>query len=980
MKRIKISYYLLGILLSLIWVESAPQAYRRDPGHPAWHHGAFQDVKDSVRSDVRQMLHSRAEVPFQVPLEVNVVLIGFNGDGGYRYRVDSHKLEEFLRVGFPSHRPSCLETGQPLDIEHRVVFNAFPTGQPELIALEKALKVAMTPAGTAREADFGREVPLFEVEATAVEPEFEKLYSYLFDIENGDSLSKKRTDLGQLLFLWLTLIRPVFLYTSVKVRIDPRNKDLDLDSLMYGKITPLNEEDMKNQEGNYIYRYRYNGGAHLRFVVIDLSAGPCTYGKIETEEGSVNPRTLPRLQNVLFPRSGASSEQSAYDIFVGQLAAVIATTVEHVIAPDVRYETVDMTNRLLVPIIVLQNHNRYNIMVKGHNYSIDVEAIEAEVKKMVHQGQEVVIVGGTHALHRHEKLAIAEMERSADVLAAGLLEVSDPTLSSRFFLRQTWMDDTDGTGDSILKHKPLWSSYNSRRQKDKKKRLEKKKRGDLYRTYGTRVVPVFVLSLADVDEHLMMEDDSLVWTSNDVVIVLQHQSEKIPLSYVSELERRHAIPSQAQRHILAGLASVVGGLSAPYEKASHVHERPVVNWLLAAGCHPFGPFSNTSRISQMLKDVALRNTIYARVDSALHRIRDTSEAVQAFAAEHLRTPLGEPVKGKKNKTSTELWLEKFYKKKTNLPEPFPHELSLEEQLVDLSSFLYDHRLQDAHLNSSRFFKAQYSLSSTYVDHVLASEREKMKCCSIEYKFPTHSSQNYIYAGILLAGFFVYFAVIFLHRLCADFLSCFLCSIDTGIAKWKRRHKKVFAFGGMPASKELPSTILRLAITRFCEEVLHSELKVQTARTGLTPPLLRSKNLKVSLKSPRTTWGFRLMFESSDKFPSDVTIVNPSKEDEHGFGLLDESRDKLDYVLDLIVENFLERRLLTLVFKACMAKSIHHARVLIKQRHIRVDTQKYIDFSHTSPFGGGHYGRVKRKNQKAAAKKASGGDGDEDDKE
>lgn len=66
------------------------------------------------------------QVPFQVPLEVNVVLIGFNGDGGYRYNIDSHKLEEFLRVGFPSHRPSCLETGQPIDIEHHIVFNAFP--------------------------------------------------------------------------------------------------------------------------------------------------------------------------------------------------------------------------------------------------------------------------------------------------------------------------------------------------------------------------------------------------------------------------------------------------------------------------------------------------------------------------------------------------------------------------------------------------------------------------------------------------------------------------------------------------------------------------------------------------------------------------------------------------------------------------------------------------------------------------------------
>lgn len=39
----------------------------------------------------------------------------------------------------------------------------------------------------------------------------------------------------------------------------------------------------------------------------------------------------------------------------------------------------------------------------------------------------------------------------------------------------------------------------------------------------------FVLSLADVDPHLMMEDESLVWTSKDVVIVLEHQNEKIPL-------------------------------------------------------------------------------------------------------------------------------------------------------------------------------------------------------------------------------------------------------------------------------------------------------------------------------------------------------------------------------------------------------------------------------------------------------------------
>jgi small subunit ribosomal protein S9e len=64
--------------------------------------------------------------------------------------------------------------------------------------------------------------------------------------------------------------------------------------------------------------------------------------------------------------------------------------------------------------------------------------------------------------------------------------------------------------------------------------------------------------------------------------------------------------------------------------------------------------------------------------------------------------------------------------------------------------------------------------------------------------------------------------------------------------------------------------------------------------------------------------------------------------------------------------------------------------LIRQRHIRVgkqvvnvpsfvvrlDSQKHVDYSLKSPYGGGRPGRVKRKRAKAA----SGGDGDGDAEE
>ena len=113
------------------------------------------------------------------------------------------------------------------------------------------------------------------------------------------------------------------------------------------------------------------------------------------------------------------------------------------------------------------------------------------------------------------------------------------------------------------------------------------------------------------------------------------------------------------------------------------------------------------------------------------------------------------------------------------------------------------------------------------------------------------------------------------------------------------------------------------------------------------------------------------------------------------GVLDKSKAKLDYVLGLKIEDFLERRLQTQVFKLGLAKSIHHARVLIRQRHIRVgkqmvdvpsfmvrlDSQKLIEFATTSPYGGGRPGRVARRSARNAASKAAGGssnNNDEDD--
>lgn len=105
------------------------------------------------------------------------------------------------------------------------------------------------------------------------------------------------------------------------------------------------------------------------------------------------------------------------------------------------------------------------------------------------------------------------------------------------------------------------------------------------------------------------------------------------------------------------------------------------------------------------------------------------------------------------------------------------------------------------------------------------------------------------------------------------------------------------------------------------------------------------------------------------------------------GLLKENERKLDYVLGLTLSQVFERRLQTLVSKRKLANSVHHARVLIRQRHIavgkqlvnvpgylvRVSSEQHIQLAPTSVFKTSKLGRTKKKKSR---KGAEGGADDE----
>jgi len=150
-----------------------------------------------------------------------------------------------------------------------------------------------------------------------------------------------------------------------------------------------------------------------------------------------------------------------------------------------------------------------------------------------------------------------------------------------------------------------------------------------------------------------------------------------------------------------------------------------------------------------------------------------------------------------------------------------------------------------------------------------------------------------------------------------------------------------------------------------------------------------------LRSKREVWKVQYVLAKIRKAARDLLTLpedDPKRQLEGAallrrmtrLGLLDETKQKLDYVLSLKIEDFLERRLQTLLFKRGLAVSVHHARVLINQRHIRVgkqivnipsflvrtDSEKHISLAPTSTLRNGKPGRTLRKKQKAAKEASS----------
>ena len=205
-----------------------------------------------------------------IVVNVNVGLLGFSGEGAWQFELNAGELHSLLERLLPERRPSCGPEATPMGVTYRLNYNVvlMQTGLPRL---QRTLATAMRPT-----ADHG----VYDVEASAIEEHFDMLYASYFATPPLEQPAEPHVAEGA--------VAPAA-YTILVV--NPNKGDM----AQLADIPPA-----------FSYRYRYHGGAPSqmwlsarRYLVFDVSAGPCSLGMSHAAEGAVSAASLPQIHAAL---------------------------------------------------------------------------------------------------------------------------------------------------------------------------------------------------------------------------------------------------------------------------------------------------------------------------------------------------------------------------------------------------------------------------------------------------------------------------------------------------------------------------------------------------------------------------------------------------------------------------------------------------------------------------------------------------------
>lgn len=284
----------------------------------------------------------------------------------------------------------------------------------------------------------------------------------------------------------------------------------------------------------------------------------------------------------------------------------------------------------------------------GGGGAVDVEAVRAELSRWLLPEQQLEVLASTHPLHTHPALAVAlarslRSATSHELFDGSLLPVARPYADAAELLGQL-RSSADVLGGELLRAGEAERAESSDAATARAATAAALRASRAHGFSGddvgsdgdsdgvlsdkaSRLLPVYVLSLSSEDSRLKLranlvghdhgadvtgaaasaaasaasapsaarahggrsrEEAGLLAVSRGAVVVLQPNTEHVPLGFFSEDGALALDGRDAQRHVIAGLLGALYGVMPPHERYAREVGRTEYSFLWAIGAHPFG--------------------------------------------------------------------------------------------------------------------------------------------------------------------------------------------------------------------------------------------------------------------------------------------------------------------------------------------------------------------------------------------------------
>lgn len=293
-----------------------------------------------------------------------------------------------------------------------------------------------------------------------------------------------------------------------------------------------------------------------------------------------------------------------------EISRFCQSAIQKLFTPDIQTINIPIATKVLIPIFVFQNHNLWNPWGEGEkgpykDAPIDFNEIEREVSKMfLWPYQSYEMMTAHHGLHEHKQISIALYN---SIRTRTKVEKVDNRISA--VQRERYLD-SETLRHGLSSARDILGTIHNLKEEN-----------------GMRVLPVYVFSLAGIEENLFLEDYQLVTSTKDSVVVLQTNETGVPVPYrVNDMPIIINPMTRVERNIIAGIATSLGGLVPPI---SDVHKMGK-DYTFGYGFHPFGYFSDTNVISRIFTDTITRNQVIAKTDQLISRTYKLLETLRSF--------------------------------------------------------------------------------------------------------------------------------------------------------------------------------------------------------------------------------------------------------------------------------------------------------------------------------------------------------------